>query len=86
VSRITFAALAPCHHSFTGGRRIPDRATNKPEGNAMITKSFAVVVAVLVLGFGSVASAATTHKPARHHSPSSVITPVSFQSNWNVSY
>ena len=54
----------------------------------MITKIFAVVVAVLILGFGSVASAATTHKPVRHHSQSvrTGITPINFQSSWDVSY
>jgi hypothetical protein len=52
---------------------------------AMITKISAVVIAV-ILGLSSVASAATLHKPARHHSPRSVSTLVNFQSNWDVSY
>jgi hypothetical protein len=62
-----------------------DRATTTQRETAMITKISAVVIAV-ILGLGSVASAATSHKPARQHSPRSVITPVNFQGNWNVSY
>lgn len=53
----------------------------------MVTKISAVVIAV-ILGLGSVASAATSHKPARQHSQSArtAIIPVNFQGNWNVSY
>jgi hypothetical protein len=54
----------------------------------MITKISAVVVAVLILGSASVASAATAQKVARHHyqAPRAAMMPINFQSGWNVSY
>ena len=68
----------------------------------MINKITTIVTAVLILGSASVASAATSHKPVRHHgyaargplmllesAPARAATinaAVRFQNNWNVSY
>jgi hypothetical protein len=67
----------------------------------MINKISAVVAAALILGSASVASAATTHKVARHHyqaprgalmllenvpAPNGTDAAINFQSSWDVSY
>ena len=53
----------------------------------MINKISAALTAVLILGSASVASAATAHKPVRHHGYAGATNAaVHFQNNWNVSY
>jgi hypothetical protein len=68
----------------------------------MINKISTLVTAVLILGSASVASAATIHKPVRHHGyaprgqlmllesaparAAAINAALHFQNNWNVSY
>src|SRR5262249_45158902 len=54
---------------------------------AMINKIAAVLTAVLIFGSASAVSAATIHKPVRHHGYAAATNAaVHFQNNWNVSY